>query len=101
MESDFRIKEINAKGRVTFQNEENERNKNLLRQQERRLNVKCETETLFVVLSLNVKRRHLGTSSSSQFQYFWRISTLVKYSSFLGAKNVRRVSRIWGQEHGN
>ena len=32
---------------------------NLLRQQQRRLNVKCETETLFVVLSLNLKRRNL------------------------------------------
>ena len=57
-----------------------------------------KTETLFVVLSLNVKRRNLATSSSSQFYCCWGIFTLIKYSSFLGLENVRSVLRIWGQK---
>ena len=59
---------------------------------------KIKTETLFVVLSLNVKRRNLATSSSSQSYCCWRIFTLIKYSSFLGLENVRSVLRIWGQK---
>jgi len=38
-------------------------------------------------------------------QYFclayWRISTLVEYSSFSGVKNVKSVSKFWGQNNGN
>ena len=33
---------------------------------------------------------------SSQFHCYWRISTLIKSSSFSSIKNVRSVSRIWG-----
>ena len=32
---------------------------------------------------------------SSQFHCYWRISTLIKSSSFSSIKNVRSVSRIW------
>ena len=83
MENDFQYKEINAKVKeidATFTKKQN-----FLRQQEPRF----ETETLFVILSLNVKRRNLATSSSSQFHRCWRLSNLIKYLIFLGVKNVR------------
>ena len=67
---------------------------NLLRQQEWRLNVKPETETLFVVLYLNGEQRNLATSSSSWFHCCWWISTLIKYPSFLGVTSVRSVLEL-------
>ena len=64
---------------------------------------KSEEKRMFsqAILYSNVKRRNLATSSSSQFHCRWRISTLIKYPSSLGVKNVRSVLRIWGQKHGN
>ena len=38
---------------------------------------------------------------SSQFYWYWRTSTLIKYFSILGAKNVKSVSRSLGQSNGN
>ena len=45
-----------------------------------------------------VKLRNVATDfeGSSQFHCYWRISALIKSSSFLSIKNVRSVSRIWG-----
>ena len=42
-----------------------------------------------MLLSLNVERTNLATSSSSQFHCCWRIFTLIKYSSLLGLENAR------------
>ena len=38
---------------------------------------------------------------SLQFHCYRWISTLIKYSSLLGVKNIRNVLRIWGQNNGN
>ena len=38
--------------------------------------------------------RKSGHEGSSQFHCYWQISTLIKYSSFLGVKNVRSVYKI-------
>lgn len=88
MENDFRINEINAKESVTFHNEENWRDvrkkQKLVRQQKQSETVWCEMETLVVVLSLKVRK---GSNED------W-ISPLV---SFIGVKNVKGVSRIWGK----
>ena len=34
---------------------------------------------------------------SSQFNRYWQISTLLKYSPFFGVKNLKSVSRIGGK----
>ena len=99
VENDFRMKEINAKERVTFQmmeiNSTCTKEQNLLD-----LGVYPTNFDKYYLISC-VKRRNLATSNSSQFHCCWRISTLIKYSSFLGVKNVRSVLRIWGQKHKN
>ena len=103
MENDFRIK--HAKERGIFQYEGNERTTG------KKLNLKkkSEMESLFVVLSLNVRREssekfwpHRGCfiSSVSTVTSGSRL-TLIKYSSFLGDKNIKSVTRIWGQNSGN
>ena len=88
MENDFRINEINAKESVTFHNEEKWRDvrkkQKLVRQKKQSETVWCEMETLVVVLSLKVRK---GSNED------W-ISPLV---SFIGVKNVKGVSRIWGK----
>ena len=76
-----------------------------------KLNLKktTEMETLFVVLSLNERR---GSSEKIWPDGGCFISpvltvtgesrpTLIKYSSVLGDKNIKSVTRIWGQNSGN
>ena len=36
-----------------------------------------------------------GHNGSSQFHCYWQISTLIKYPSFLGVKNVRSLCKIF------
>ena len=62
------------------------------------LNVLSEMETLFEVLSLtqegSLTKKSGHFEGSSQFHCCWRISILIKHSSFLRVKNVRSVSKI-------
>ena len=54
VENDFRIREINAKERATFQNEGNQRDKRV-ETTGTKINAESEMESLLLVLSLNVR----------------------------------------------
>lgn len=60
MENDFRVKEMNAKERATFQSDGNEHNVHKetkhVETTGTKFNKSSEMETLFVALSLNVRR---------------------------------------------
>ena len=98
MENDFRVKEINAEERETFQNKGNSRDvykeTKLLKTTGLKLNLKSEMNTLFLALSLNV--RSVQGKKSGRFK-FYTVSLQLpelypdkKYSFFSGVKNVRR-----------
>ena len=88
-------KEINAKERLTFHKK---KKPNLLRrhEQSKTQNPKCK----LCKRTRGYKRRNVATSRVLR-TCFWRISSLIKYPSFLAVKNVRSVWRIKGQNKGN
>ena len=63
-------------------------------------------ETLYVVFSLNAQRGSMEETSPHR-GFFTVLLVLAdlgpdeKYSFFLGVKNVKSVSRSWGQNNGN
>ena len=103
MENDFRIK--HAKERVIFQYEGNERTTG------KKLNLKKKigdgkfVRGSFLKRTKGVKRKILATSGCFISSVLTVTSgsrlTLIKYSSFLGDKNIKSVTRIWGQNSGN
>ena len=95
MENDFRITEINA----TFTKKQN-----LLRWQEQRIKRIIRNGNFVLGAShkrtKGVKQRNLPPSSFPPYYYYYYPDKTL-YSSFIGVKTVKSVSRIWGQNNGN
>ena len=110
VENDFRIKEMNAEERATFQNKGNWRDvykeTKVVETTGLKFNVKSEMDTLFLAWLFpwtyeGFKGRNQATPSSTQFLCNWRNSTLIKILLFLRCQECQKVLRNWSQNNGN